>query len=123
MSVEFKTGPDGQRLAVLPEADYLALLDAAEDAADLAAVHRFRERLAAGEEERLPAGMASRLVAGESPVRVWREHRRLSLRELARQAGLSAPYLSEIETGKKEGGLASMKRLAEALGVEIDDLV
>jgi transcriptional regulator with XRE-family HTH domain len=37
--------------------------------------------------------------------------------------GVSAAYLSEIETGKKEGSLSVIKKIAEALGVKIDDLI
>lgn len=38
--------------------------------ADAAAVHQFKDRPAAGEEELLPAAMADHMLAGESPVRV-----------------------------------------------------
>ena len=32
-------------------------------------------------------------------------------------------YLSEIETGKKEGSLSAFKALAKALRLDLDDLV
>ncbi|RVQ06666.1 helix-turn-helix domain-containing protein, partial [Sinorhizobium meliloti] len=35
---------------------------------------------------------------------------------------ISAPYLSEIESGKKDGSLSTMKKIAEALSVDLDDL-
>lgn len=95
----------------------------AEDAADALTVRRFKERLASGEEGMLPAEMVDRILSGESPVRAWREHRGLSTLELASQAGITQPYLSQIETGKRVGGINTMKRLAQALGVTIDDLV
>ncbi|WP_312036077.1 helix-turn-helix domain-containing protein [Billgrantia desiderata] len=31
-------------------------------------------------------------------------------------------YLSELESGKKTGSLSVLKRIAEALGVELNDL-
>jgi transcriptional regulator with XRE-family HTH domain len=34
-----------------------------------------------------------------------------------------ASYLSEIETGKKAGSIAVLKRLAAALGVTVDDVI
>ena len=71
----------------------------------------------------VPAALVTRLLAGENPVRVWRRHRGLTGRALAASAGIGAAYLSEIETGRKEGSLAVMKRLAEALSVDLDDLV
>ena len=63
-----------------------------------------------------------RLLAGESPVRVWRRHRGLTLGELADRAGIAPSYLSEIETGRKPGSVAALGKLAEALGVELDDV-
>jgi transcriptional regulator with XRE-family HTH domain len=55
-------------------------------------------------------------------VRVWREHRGLSGRALAREAGISVAYLSRIETGRKPGSFAAMARLARALHVDMEDL-
>jgi hypothetical protein len=55
--------------------------------ADAEAVRIFYERLASGEEEMLPAEMVDRILDGESKVKIWREHRRLSLRDLAEGAG------------------------------------
>ena len=95
----------------------------AEDAADSAAVEAFRRRLAAGEEELIPAEMVMRMVAGESPVRVWREHRGLTMAALAERAGIARPYLSQIETGKRDGTAQTMKKLALALDVTVDDLI
>ncbi|MGM0703841.1 MAG: helix-turn-helix domain-containing protein [Pseudomonadota bacterium] len=42
--------------------------------------------------------------------------------ELAEKAGISQGYLSEIEAGKKTGSLGVLKRIAEALDVELSDL-
>ncbi|MGE0211055.1 MAG: helix-turn-helix domain-containing protein, partial [Parvibaculaceae bacterium] len=39
------------------------------------------------------------------------------------KADIAQPYLSQIETGKREGTIRTMKRIAEALGVQLDDLV
>ena len=95
----------------------------AEDAADIAAFEDFKKRLAAGEEELIPSEMVMRMVAGESPVRVWREHRGLTMAALAERAGIAQPYLSQIETGKRDGTAQRMKKLAEALDVTVDDLI
>jgi ribosome-binding protein aMBF1 (putative translation factor) len=73
--------------------------------------------------EHIPAAIVDRFAEGEAPVRVWREHRGLSLRGLAEKAGISAAMLSEIENGKKEGSVRTLAGLARALGVDLDDLV
>ena len=70
----------------------------------------------------LPQSMVDRLLAGESPVRVWREQRGLSLADLAEKAGIGKGYVSQIEKRQRNGTIATLKKLAEALGVELDDL-
>ncbi|MBI4184896.1 MAG: helix-turn-helix domain-containing protein [Proteobacteria bacterium] len=108
-------------LVVMRRDAYDALVRAAEDASDLAASRAVRARYRP--EDYLPAALVERALAGDSPVRLWREHRGLSARALARKAGLSPAYLSEIETGRKAPGARALKALAAALGVGLDDLV
>jgi DNA-binding XRE family transcriptional regulator len=122
MNVQYIETPAG-RFAVVPEAEFLALAQAAEDAADEAVIREFERKLAGGEEELLPAPMVSRMAAGESKVRIWREHRGLSAAQLAERAGVSAPYLSQIENGAREGSIETFKKIAAVLTVTIDDLV
>jgi transcriptional regulator with XRE-family HTH domain len=42
---------------------------------------------------------------------------------LAAEAGVSQPFLAQIEAGKRRGTVAILARIARALGVRIDDLV
>ena len=90
--------------------------EALEDAAAAAAYARTRG------EEGLPIELADRLLAGESPIRVWREYRGLSLAALADQAAIGKGYLSQIENGERTGTIGTIKKLAQALRVEPDDL-
>jgi DNA-binding XRE family transcriptional regulator len=106
----------------LRRADYQALLEALEDASDVAALREAEAAVQRGESELLPIKMVERLLAGENPVRVWRTHRGLTAHQLAKLAGLAPSYLSEIETGKKPGSFDAMARLARALGVAMEDL-
>lgn len=110
-------------MVVVPEGEFEQLLDAVEDAEDRAAVRRFEQRLAAGEEELIPAEYVYRMLDGENRVTVWREYRGLSGKELAKAANIAPSYLSNIESGKRDGTIGTMKKIAEALGVTIDDLV
>ncbi len=114
---------DGEDFVALSREAYERLVEAAKDAADSAAIARFEQRLAAGEEEFVPSAMVDRILAGENLVRVWREHRGLTVSALAEMAGIAQPYLSQIETGKREGTLQTMKKIAGALRVKLDDLV
>ncbi len=117
------TSPSGDQLAVIPLSEYERLVDAAEDAADIAAYDEVKRKLATGEDELIPDEMVGRLIAGENKVRVWREHRGMTAAALADAAGISTPYLSQIESGKRDGSIDVMKRIANTLGITVDDLV
>ena len=80
-------------------------------------------RIAAGDDESFPAELADRLLSGEHPLKVWREYRGLTLAQLGEVCGVSAAALSQIETGKREPSVGLLKKLAEALRVDMDDLV
>ena len=79
--------------------------------------------LAAGRDEAVPAEYARRLIAGESPLRVWRDRRGLSQSALARASGVNRVQIADIEAGRKKGSLETARRLAEALGLTVDDLI
>lgn len=112
----------GQKMAMLPVADYERLLDIAEDKADVAAAISAEQRRIEGEEY-LPAEMVDRILAGESALRVWRKHRELTLEELASSIGIGLSYLSEIERGKRKGSGQLWGRLARGLNVSVDDIL
>jgi DNA-binding XRE family transcriptional regulator len=123
MNARIITTPAGERLVMLSEADFRLLREAAEDNADRLAVGEFRRKIAVGEEELIPSKIVDRLLSGESRIRVWREHRGLTAKALAEKADIAQPFLSQIETGKREGTIETLRRLSEALNVTIDDLV
>ena len=92
----------------------------------LVPLHEYR-RLVNGDQEPqtdLPSEILDRVAAGTAhPVKIIRKYRGLTQIELASAAGLSRPYLTEIETRKKTGSITAMKSLADALGVDIGILV
>ncbi len=92
------------------------LAELVEDAEATAAYYRTRN------EETVPHQLVRRLLAGDNPVRVWREHRGHSLRQLAGRAGIGVGYLSQIENGERKGTVATLKKIAAALDVDLDDL-
>lgn len=113
------TTPNGETLVVLSLADYQRLIDKADiDKAD-----KIMADIAAGHEEVVPAEIVRRLIAGENKIKVWRTHRDLSGRELAAAAGVSASFLSQLESGKKEGSVSVMKKIAAVLRIQLDDIV
>jgi len=108
--------------AVIPYEDYQHFLELLEDEADARAVAEFHEAYAAGREFLVPDEIVRRELAGESPIKLWREHRGLTQQELANRAGISKPYLSQIETGKRQGTVETLSALARSLDVPLDVL-
>ena len=110
--------------AVLPIAEYRRLLALAENRVDVAEARRLTKRIASGEEETLPADFVAALVAGKTqPLRLWRQHRGLTLEALSNACGVTRSALSQIESRKTKASAALLKRLAKALGCDMDDLV
>ncbi|NKQ36620.1 MAG: helix-turn-helix transcriptional regulator [Chloroflexi bacterium] len=109
--------------AVMPYDEYLHLLGKIEDAEDIQEANEIRARIERGEEEMIPASLMRALVNGERPLRLWREYRGLTLQTLADRVGISKSYLSQIETGDRDGSIDVMKRLAAALDVSLDDII
>jgi len=51
-----------------------------------------------------------------------REKSGLSQRELAKASGVSQGMISQIEAGNKEGGLSTLEKLSEGLGISFEAL-
>lgn len=107
----------------IPRAEYERLRQASEDLDDLQAYDRATAALASGEDELIPAAFADRLLDGESPLRVYRDCRGLSQAELARVSGVNRVQIIDIEAGRKTGSVETLRKLARALRVDLDDLV
>jgi DNA-binding XRE family transcriptional regulator len=111
---------DGEpEYAVIPYAEY-------QEMSRLCAAMRDIENYDAAladEGEVIPHEIMRRLVAGDSPILLWRWHRGLSRTELAQQAAIDKTYLLQLESGRKTGSVAVLKRLAAVLSVDLDDLV
>lgn len=104
----------------VPVKDYEALLERMEELEDIAAYKDAMGR----DEESYPAEIIKRIVVGgENPVRVYREYRGLSQEGLAKAIGKTKTTISEIETGRKQGSIDTLKAIAEALIVDLDQIV
>ena len=101
----------------LTKTAYQGMLSHIEDLEDRVAA------LEADDGGRIPHPVALAIIRGESPLVAFRAHRGLTLRELARRAGISSSYLSEIERGRKPGSAAALAKIAAALDTTIDALL
>jgi len=55
-------------------------------------------------------------------LRVYRDLRGMTQVALAEKASVGRVTVAEIETGRKQGSVTTLRALANALGVSLDDL-
>ncbi|MFL5003184.1 MAG: helix-turn-helix domain-containing protein [Xanthobacteraceae bacterium] len=125
MNVRFHKTSRGE-VAILPRKEYEALVakaaEADEDAGTARLVARARKEVLAGA-PLLPKDVVDRLAKGEKPVRVLREWRDMTQMDLSSKAGISQSHISDIESGRRTGTPATLRRIADALKVPLDLLV
>lgn len=56
-------------------------------------------------------------------IRALREAQGLSIRALAAKAKMGYPYLCNVENGKADPSLSTLRRLAKALKVKVVELI
>ncbi len=66
-----------------------------------------------------PAGEAAGQAEPGSALRALREQRALTIASLARQVGISAAAISQIESGAVQPSVTTLRKLAAALGVPV----
>jgi DNA-binding XRE family transcriptional regulator len=76
-----------------------------------------------GEDELIPSEVVYAILDGENAIKVWREYRDLTQQEAAEKAGISVPYLSQLESSKRKGSLDVLSALAKVLNVSLEIIV
>ena len=109
--------------AVLPYEEYLKLLEQVEMLEDIRDYDSAKAALENGKDEVIPAEVVFAILDGENPIKAWREYRGLTQQQLADKAGISKPYLSQIETGKRTGTTEILSVIAKLLDVSLDEVV
>ena len=116
MDVQRITTPSGEEMVILPARDFEALVAARDHAAAMAAYRR-------GEDEGVTEAEMDAYLAAATPLAFWRGKRGLTQAVLAALAGISQPYLAQLETGGRKGGLGTYRALARGLGIALQDLM
>ena len=105
--------------AVIPVAEWRrieAMIDELEDIRALDAA------LARPDWRMIPFEVTSAILDGASPIRAWREHRGMGPVALAEVAHIEPARLTELEDGTRKAAPDELRRLAETLAVQVDDL-
>lgn len=116
MNVSYVKTPGGEELAILPRAELEEMLEAVAHAK---ALGEYR----AGRDPGLTADEMRELLAATTPLAFWRRKRGWTQARLAEAAGITQNYLSDLETGKREGSPRQWLKIARALEVPLEDMV
>ena len=123
MKVQFVTTPSGDDMAIMPRADYEALVqrlaELEEDDADLALYDARKAALSPA----LPADVSMRMVKGESLLKALRSWRGLTQLQVDAQTGIGQGYLSDLESGRRKGAEDTLRKLAALYDVPVDWLM
>ena len=107
--------------AILPYEEYETLLQTLEDIEDIEDI----EIIISAESdhaEKFPLELIEKIAAGESPIKAYREYRKLTQTDLAKKAKVSKQYISQLETKERSGSLKILKSIAKILAVDLDDI-
>ena len=116
MTIQTTISPDGERLVTMSAEDYQDLIDARDAEAAMRAI-------AAGTLQTLSGGDVDAYLTAATPLAFWRRHRGLTQADMAREIGVSQPYLAQLENGQREGSVSVYQRLARRLGLSVDELL
>ena len=125
MDVRFKKTDKGE-VAILPRKDYEALAAKAakadEDIGTARLVAQARKEIAASA-PLIPKSVVDRIAKVESALRVLREWRDVTQLEISYKTNIRQGYLSDLESGRRKGTTAALKKIADVLKVPLDLLV
>jgi DNA-binding XRE family transcriptional regulator len=116
MTIQTTISPDGQRLVTMSAEDYQDLIDARDAEAAMRAV-------AAGTLQTLAGADVDAYLAAATPLAFWRKHLGFTQADMAREVGVSQPYLAQLENGQREGSVSVYQRIARRLGLSVDELL
>ena len=106
--------------AVVPIDEWRRIAAIVEDAEDAHTIEVIRSDPG---RRMIPGEVVAAILHGQHPLQAWREFRGLTQRELAEAAKLAPGYVAQIESGRRQGTIGVLRRLAEVLQVHVDDLV
>jgi Helix-turn-helix len=110
-------------VAILPRKEFEALAakarEAHEDVRTARLIARARREIAAGM-PLVPKDVVDRICAGENALRVVRKWRGKTQLYISQKANIGQGYISDLESGRRRGTTAALKKIADALKVPLD---
>lgn len=123
MSVQIIEKNGKPEWAVIPFGEYKKLQEALEDAEDVKEIETNLKAIQEGKEITVPGEVTFAILDGTTPIRAWREYKHIKMNELAKKVGISSAYLSQIENGKRNPTVDTLKAIARELAIDIESLI
>lgn len=122
MNVRFKKTDKGE-IVILSRKDYEGLVakaqEADEDFGTARLVARARKEIIAGM-PLIPKDVVNRIAGGENALRVFREWRGKTQIYISHKTNIGQGYISDLESGRRKGTAAALKKIADVLKVPLD---
>ena len=118
MNVQFIEQNGFKQYAIVPAETYALLLEKAEMLDDIKAY----DEAMTSDEELVPGEVVDRLIAGEHKIKVWREYRGINQVAFAEKVNMAQATIAQIEVDKRIGSVTTLKKIAGALNIDLDDL-
>lgn len=123
MSVQIIEKNGKPEWAIIPYDDYQKLYEALEDAEDIQDIEDHVRALREGAEITVPGEVTFAILDGTNPIRAWREYKQIKMGELSTKVGISPAYLSQIENGKRNPTIDTLKAIARELNLDVEMLI
>ena len=114
---------DGKKMAILPVSQLQRLIKDSEMLSDVRLYDAAKTDLKLKHDEIIPFELIERRVSGENAVKIWREYREITQEKLAKISGVSRAMIAAIESQHKKGSAVTLKKLAMALDISLEQLV
>jgi DNA-binding XRE family transcriptional regulator len=109
--------------AVVPIELWNGMIEEMEDLKDAQEAQIISRKILSGEEETFPHEFVIALLdKKDHPLKIWRKYRGFTLETLAKTVGVTKSALSMIENGKSVPSGKLLKRLAENLNCDMEDI-
>ena len=123
MSVQIIEKDGKPEWAVIPFSEYKKLQEALEDAEDIKDIEESVQAIQEGKEMTVPGEVTFAILDGVNSVRAWRKYKQIKMNALAEKVGISSAYLSQIENGKRNPTIDTLKAIAKKLKIDIEMLI
>ena len=109
--------------AIIPYGEFKKIQELLENAEDIKDIEANLKAIEENREIVVPGEVTFAIVEGTHPIRAWREYKNMRINDLAKRVGISGSFLSQIENGKRNPTIETLKTIASALDIEPEMLI